>query len=109
MSEPREVVAENMYVRPLVETDKISNVASMYVLVSHQELDNLVGRLMQMCELMGDIEQRNALKQEIKSRSREWLDGLYESSGYDKYTGATTQARVINDRSDEPVKDPYKQ
>lgn len=57
------------------------------VLVSHQNLDNLIGRLMQMCDLTGDIEQRKALKDTIKQLSRDWLDGIYESSGYDKYTG----------------------
>lgn len=57
------------------------------VLVSHQELDNLVGRLMQMCDLTGDIEQRKALKDTIKNLTREWLDNLYEDSGYDKWTG----------------------
>jgi len=58
-----------------------------YVLASHRELDDLVGSLMQMCELMGDKEQRDALKREIKQRARNWLDIEYQKAGYDKFTG----------------------
>lgn len=61
--------------------------AAYYALVSHRELDGLVARLMQMYELNGDVEQRNALKNETKNRSREWLDSLYEEAGYDRWTG----------------------
>lgn len=57
---------------------------AMYVPVSHEELDSLVGQMMQMCDLMGDREQREALKSEIKQRARRWLTNLYEESGYDK-------------------------
>lgn len=67
--------------RPLIQTKD-----GVYtVLVSHKELDELVGRLMQMFELNGDVEQRNALKQETKWRCREWLDALYSDSGYEFY------------------------
>lgn len=54
----------------------------LYVPVSHQELDDLIGRLMQMCELTGDLEQRRALKSEIKLRTRGWLDNIYAEAGY---------------------------
>ena len=65
----------------------VKNRDTYYVLVSHRELDSLIGRLMQMCELTGDTEQRKALKDEIKQRSRQWLDDLYRDSGYDKWSG----------------------
>lgn len=64
--------------QPIVEND------GYYVLVSHKELDGLIGRLMQMLELNGDVEQRNALKQETKWRCRDWLDDIYRESGYDQ-------------------------
>lgn len=56
-----------------------------YVLISHQELDYLVGSLMQMCDLTGDQEQRKALKNEIKQRTRRWLDSEYHAAGYQHY------------------------
>lgn len=65
------------------------------VTVSHKELDGLVGRLMQMCDLIGDREQRNALKSTIKQISREWLDNLYEESGYDRFTGIKDGVQAI--------------
>jgi hypothetical protein len=65
------------------------------VCVSHQELDNLVGRLMQMCDLTGDIEQRKALKGTIKQISRDWLDNLYEESGYNTFTGKLPEVDAI--------------
>lgn len=58
-----------------------------YTLISHEEIDGLIGTLMQMCDLMGDVEQRNALKSEIKQRTRRWMDDQYWCSGYDKNTG----------------------
>lgn len=57
------------------------------VCVSHQELDGLVGRLMQICDLTGDLKQRTALKSTIKQISRDWLDNLYEDAGYERFTG----------------------
>lgn len=75
--------------RPLIEKD------GYFVMVSHQELDELVGRLMQMFELIGDVEQRNALKQETKWRSREWLDSLYSLSGYRDHA-LLPGAKIIN-------------
>lgn len=62
----------------LIEKD-----GTVYVPISHYELDSLVGSLMQMCELMGDKEQREALKREIKDRARRWLDFRYECAGYE--------------------------
>lgn len=71
---------------------KIEN--SYFVPVSHQELDNLIGRLMQMCDLMSDPEQRKALKDEIKQRTRAWLDDTYSSYGYDKFEGVRDYAEI---------------
>lgn len=68
-----------------------------FVPVSHYQLDHLIGRLMQMCELTGDIEQRKALKDEIKLRARAWLNDLYTSAGYDSFEGTKKDARIIED------------
>lgn len=65
--------------RPLVEDD------AYYVLVSHAELDNLIANLMHLAELDSDKEHREALKGELKVRSRKWLDELYSDSGYTNY------------------------
>lgn len=92
-----EVLVANRYLRPLVRSSLGGKIESNYVLVSHHELDNLVGRLMQMCDLIGDIEQRTALKGTIKQINRDWLDDLYEQSGYDRWTGPVKGARIIKD------------
>lgn len=100
MSESSKVV-DVQYGRKLVSTgsyDLPDGVTSFFVLVSHRELDGLVGRLMQICDLTGDIQQRKALKDEIKHRCRDWLDGIYEESGYDKWTGVKPGAKVIEDK-----------
>lgn len=76
MSEVAEAVEGQPKYKPLIEND------AYYVLVSHQELDDLIGQLMHMFELNGDVEQRNALKRETKWKCRDWLDDLYEESGY---------------------------
>lgn len=65
------------------------------VAISHYELDTLVGRLMQMCDLTGDLEQRSALKSTIKQVSREWLDNLYEDAGYERFTGIRDDIEAI--------------
>ena len=65
------------------------------VAISHGELDSLVGRLMEMCDLIGDKEQRTALKSEIKRHCRSWLDDNYFSSGYDKFTGVVDEKNVV--------------
>ena len=56
-----------------------------YVLVSHMELDGLIAKLMHVAELNSDKEYRDALKGELKSRCRNWLDNLYEESGYSSW------------------------
>lgn len=77
MSKVKSADDERSY-KPLVSN------GGYYVLVSHNEIDDLIGRMMQLFELNGDVEQRNALKQETKWRCREWLDALYEDSGYSR-------------------------
>lgn len=66
-----------------------------FVPISHRELDTLVGRLMQMCDLIGDVEQRSALKSTIKQITRDWLDNEYENRGYDKFTGARVGSHYV--------------
>lgn len=61
--------------------------SSSAVYIHHGDLDHLIGRLMQMCDLIGDVEQRSALKSTIKQINREWLDSLYEESGYGRFDG----------------------
>lgn len=74
---------------PLIEVSSSAKGVGgqMYVLVSHKQLDYLVGSLMQMCELTGDVEQRTAMKNEIKQRARRWLNDLYCDAGYEEFTG----------------------
>lgn len=55
---------------------------AFYVPISHLELDGLVGRLMQICDIMGDSTQREAVKSEIKQRTRGWLNSEYDYLGY---------------------------
>ena len=61
------------------------------VSLHHGDLGNLIGRLMQMADLMGDTAQREAVKRTIKRESRDWLDGIYNEAGYKEagYDGAT--------------------
>lgn len=66
------------------------------VTVSHLELGNLVGELMQMCELNGDVEQRDALKRTIKQISRNWLDDIYEEAGYSNYKDIQPKYSVLD-------------
>ena len=58
-----------------------------YCLVSHEEIGDLIGNLMQLCDLMGDTEQRKAFKSEIKHRTRQWLDDRYWLGGFEKFFG----------------------
>lgn len=77
--------------KPIIQDD------GYYVMVSHRELDDLVGRMMMVFELNGDVEQRNALKQEFKWRARNWLDDIYKMSGYDSLADyVSPQARVVD-------------
>lgn len=77
--------------RPLIDTG-----GGYYTLISHKELDSLVGRLMQLFDLNGDAEQRNALKSETKQRCREWLDDQYEEAGYRKFEGLSVGVKPIS-------------
>lgn len=67
----------------------------MSVPINHQDMDYLIGRLMQMCDLIGDAEQRKALKDTIKQHCRNWLDEEYANHGYDKYEGAKEGVKTI--------------
>lgn len=62
--------------RPLVQKDYY------YVMVSHEQLDGLIARLMHIAELDSDKEHRDALKGELKRQAREWLDAEYYDAGY---------------------------
>lgn len=91
------VLVGNRYVRPIVELEsRGERHGGYFVLVSHQDLDSQIGRLMQMCDLIGDTQQRAALKSTIKNICREWLDNMYSESGYDRWTGLQSDADVIN-------------
>ncbi len=81
ITNPSKTPADNNF-RPLAEW-----CGGFYTLVSHTEIDSLVGRLLQIADLTGDAVQRKALKDEIKQRVRNWLDDLYEDSGYHKWQG----------------------
>lgn len=76
---------------PLVEDKN----GAYYVLVSHEQLNDLIAKLMFLFELNGDVDQRNALKQETKWRCRDWLDALYRESGYENHN-LVPGAQVIN-------------
>lgn len=65
--------------KPLIRMDYT------YVMVSHKELDDLIARLTHLAELDSDKEHRDAMKGELKSLSRAWLDNLYRESGYVNY------------------------
>ena len=66
------------------------------VTVSHLELGNLIGGLMGMCDLNGDVEQREAQKRTIKMKCREWLDSIYEEAGY-KHSGGSKHPILAGD------------
>ena len=90
----------NPYIFKLVETknsDINNDPVGIYTLISHKELDSLIGQLMQMCDLTGDIEQRKALKDTMKRICRRWLDNIYAASGYDKFKGVAKDAYIIKD------------
>lgn len=71
---------------------------SFYVTISHKELDSLIGNLMHLCDLNSDSVYREALKSEIKMRSRRWLDEEYEDAGYRNYE-VQEGANIINLRA----------
>ena len=94
MSEVKEAVRS--YSRKLVLVPDGETGGHVYAVpVSHKELDSLIGRLMQMCDLIGDVEQRTALKSTIKQINRDWLDNLYEESGYERFTGKRDGVEAI--------------
>jgi hypothetical protein len=64
---------------PLIDFDGV------YVMISHSELDNLIGSLMHLMDLNSDVHFRDAMKSEIKMRARKWLDDNYSICGYINY------------------------
>lgn len=66
-----------------------------WVAISHQELDSLVGTLMQLLDIVGNPDQSRALKDEVKHRCRNWLDDHYDMAGYDKWQGVTDRANPV--------------
>lgn len=69
---------------------------SVYVMVSHEELNSLVARLMHLAEMDSDVEHRNAVKGELKLAARNWLDDLYADSGYVNHTYDETKVVDVN-------------
>ncbi len=86
--------AKDSYWLRLVEIERVTQPHSIYVTVSHSELDGLVGRMMQMCDLIGDPQQRKALKDTIKRNCRDWMNDQYESAGYDQFGGVRKGVEV---------------
>lgn len=70
---------------PVRDYSPIVEDGGYYVLVSHQELGSLIANLMHLAELDSDKEHREALKGELKMRTRKWLDDLYSESGYSNW------------------------
>jgi hypothetical protein len=91
MFEAEELVQDHRtgYNKPLIEAD------AYYVTISHKELDGLVGSLMHLMDLNSDAQFREAMKSEIKSRARRWLDDEYERAGYRNYA-VQHGARIYN-------------
>lgn len=80
--------------KPLVKLKTDQRPEGFYVLISHEELDWLVASLMFLMELDSDVVHRNAMKGEIKSRCRAWLDDCYATSGYVNHQ-VVTRANVV--------------
>jgi hypothetical protein len=91
MSEVKKEVVKRSYQKAVVTSQDFAT----GVIVSHEELNGLVGQLMQMCDLIGDPDQRRALKDTIKRICRDWLDSEYSVAGYDKFTGIQPGAYII--------------
>jgi len=70
--------------RPLIEINS-EDPQGVYVPISHAELDNLLGSLLHLMDLNSDTQFREAMKSEIKQRTRQWLDNEYSSIGYRNY------------------------
>lgn len=75
--------------RPLIDLN-----GGVYVMISHAELDDLIGSLMHLMDLNSDVQFREAMKSEIKIRTRQWLNDKYSSSGYE-YGTYLSGAKVI--------------
>jgi hypothetical protein len=75
--------------RPLIDQN-----GRVYVMISHSELDNLIGSLMHLMDLNSDVQFREAMKSEIKMRTRQWLNDEYCNSGYE-YNAYISGAKVI--------------
>lgn len=73
---------------PSIPSDSNKSNTVLAVPISHQQVNSLIGQLMQMCDLIGDVEQRKALKDTIKRITRDWLDAEYTDAGYDRFGGA---------------------
>jgi hypothetical protein len=74
---------------PLIKSD------GYYVMVSHNELNGLVARLMHLAELDSDKTHREAVKGELKQVARNWLDDLYDDAGYRNYD-VLPDAKVVD-------------
>lgn len=65
--------------------------------VNHKDLDHLIGRLMQMFDLNGDVEQRKAQKSQTKMVCREWLDNIYnDKCAYNKKPGSQLKTVMLD-------------
>ncbi len=85
-------VVGNRYQKVLIQSEMFG----VMVPVNHNEVDGLIGQLMQMCDLTGDPVQRKALKDSIKRICREWMNSELASAGYERYQGIQDNARVID-------------
>jgi len=93
--------------QPMRAYNPLINNGAYFVLVSHRELDTLIARFMHLAELDSDIEHRNAMKGELKSISRNWLDNLYEDAGYKNHcldnTGQVVDLVGMSTAPDQPT------
>lgn len=76
-------------VKPLIKSDAV------YVIVSHEELNGLIARLMHLAELDSDKTHREAMKGELKQIARGWLNDQYYEAGYRDYQ-IGSEARVVD-------------
>lgn len=81
--------------KPLIKFEHEQAPPSYYVLISHRELDWLIATLMHLAELDSDKEHREALKGEIKMRTRAWLEERYASAGFIQHE-VVARAQVID-------------
>jgi len=84
-----------MHYVPLIDLETVHGDFVTSVAINHEHMDSLIGRLMQMCDLTGDLEQRKALKDTIKQICREWLNSEYEICRYDRWAGAAPGTRTV--------------